>query len=147
MDLNIIFAFFGCVVLQSRNILAASKGSLYLTYETPMNGSVLVNCAYCSDDQQPTMKVAQNLMERKDIQVNTFVSNSYDEEGKCFLVTSQLMVMDALLPKKTEFECILKDTLTGEVKNATLLYIPSCAGGVCVLRGMLIVGLLINFWL
>ncbi|KAF2365708.1 hypothetical protein FHG87_003540, partial [Trinorchestia longiramus] len=100
------------------------KGDLFMWYENSTPGTVMVNCGYCSDDRQPTMKLEEQ-MPSNEIKVSTYVSNVYNARDKCYLVTTQLVLLDAFLQQTTTFECVLKNTMTGHVINTTMVYVQS----------------------
>ena len=56
---------------------------------------------------------------------NTYVSHQYSQRGQCYLVSMQLLLVDALLPRKTLFECQLKHTESGAIMKKTMEYVPS----------------------
>lgn len=115
----VIFA----TMISALPVYAVEKGDLLINYQKQTPDSVLVTCAYCGDEQEPRMMLVDK--DRDEISVNTFVSNEFDFQGQCYLVNMQLLMLDALLPTQTTFECVLKDSGTGAEKRKTIDYTKS----------------------
>ena len=78
-----------------------------------------------SDSYKLSLSFQFNIHSSGTIKTHSYVNSLYDEDKKCFLVNMQLLMLDALLPEKTVFECVLKDVSTGVVKKRAIKYNPS----------------------